>query len=382
MGPTKAAHPVNLPSPLPYLIKTPDTRQKTKIHYPHETLWLLALFAIASGQNNILAISQWIHHNQEFLLEDLGLRTHDGQAKLPSQATLYRFFWRVEQQISLLESRIRQWAIATTQTADLKRVHASVDGKVSRGSRRSRAEQRAIELLSLHLHEIGLTLHQERLTGRESTQARRCMKHFREFAAFLVTADAAYLDAHFARAVTRAGGNYLIALSNNAPDVLESACWIFTLPEHERDTSFTTSEVRSGEVWSWRVQARVIPAELANAFPGCRQVVACQREVFMKATGEVRTETKYAVTSTDLPAQKLAAIWRAHWGVENRSHHKRDTVFGEDACRSRNAAQALAALRNVVLGVFHAQGERRVLMRVRRFAARPQELPAFFGWTS
>lgn len=382
MGPTNAAHPVNLPSPLPYLFKTPDTRQKTKIHYPHETLWLLALFAIASGQNSILAISQWIHHNSEFLLNDLGLRTRDGQAKLPSQATLYRFFWRLEQHAPLLERRIRQWVTATTRTADPHLVHASIDGKVSRGSRRARADQRAIELLSLHLHEIGLTMHQERLTGRESTQARRCLRHLKVFAAFLVTADAAYLDAHFARAVIRAGGNYLIALSKNAPDVLENACWIFTLPQHDSDTRFTTSEVRSGEVWTWRVQARSIPAELSNAFPGCRQVVQCQREVFTKATGEVRSETKYALTSCDLPAAELAGVWRSHWGVENRSHHKRDTVFGEDACRSRRAAQVLAAFRNVVLGVFHAQGERRVLSRVRRFAARPQELPAFFGWTS
>lgn len=362
-------------------MSTPDPRQASKVQHPQSTLWLLVLFAIACRQNNILAISQWIDHHAEFLLDYLGCRTQQ-QARLPSQATLYRFFWQLEQQRELLEGRIRQWAQVLARNQHPGLVQVSIDGKVARGSRRARAGQSAIELLSMYLTHLGVTLHQERLTGRESTQARGCLKYLRALGGFLVTGDAAYLDKHFVRAVVRSGGEYLVVVGNNAPDVLESAAWVFTLPEHSSDTRFVASEVRSGEVWTWSVRTRLASPELTNAFPGAQQFVQCQREVFTKATGEVRTETDYALTSTLLPASELAPVWRSHWAVENRSHHKRDVIFGEDACRSRKAAEVLAALRNVVLAVFHAQGERQVLERVRYLAARPQELPAFFGWPS
>jgi hypothetical protein len=39
-------------------------------------------------------------------------------------------------------------------------------------------------------------------------------------------------------------------------------------------------------------------------------------------------------------------------------HHKRDEVFKEDRCRTRRAAQSLAALRNVVLSLLHLSGDR------------------------
>ena len=72
----------------------------------------------------------------------------------------------------------------------------------------------------------------------------------------------------------------------------------------------------------------------------------------------------------------LACISRNHWAIENKLHHKRDTVFAEDACRTRKAAQALAALRNLLLGFLH-QLNRPVLRSVRSFSVQPMPL---FRW--
>jgi hypothetical protein len=46
---------------------------------------------------------------------------------------------------------------------------------------------------------------------------------------------------------------------------------------------------------------------------------------------------------------------RRHWHIENRLHWPRDVTLGEDACqvRSGHAPQALAALRNCVVGLLH-----------------------------
>lgn len=52
---------------------------------------------------------------------------------------------------------------------------------------------------------------------------------------------------------------------------------------------------------------------------------------------------------------------------------KRDVALGEDACRTRKAAQTLAALRNLLLGFLHVLGVP-VLRSLRRFAVNPMPL--------
>jgi len=77
-------------------------------------------------------------------------------------------------------------------------------------------------------------------------------------------------------------------------------------------------------------------------------------------------------------AASLGGIGRGHWAIENRLHHKRDTVLGEDACRTRKAAQSLAALRNLLLGFLH-QLTTPVLRSVRSFSTNPMPL---YRWLS
>jgi predicted transposase YbfD/YdcC len=75
--------------------------------------------------------------------------------------------------------------------------------------------------------------------------------------------------------------------------------------------------------------------------------------------GRVSTETVYLVTS--LPAaeagpQRLLALARAHWGIENRLHHVRDVSMDEDRCRVRSGARALASVRNTTLALIRRLG--------------------------
>ena len=45
---------------------------------------------------------------------------------------------------------------------------------------------------------------------------------------------------------------------------------------------------------------------------------------------------------------------RGHWGIENKSHYVRDTVYREDHGQAwaGDGPQALASLRNLALGLF------------------------------
>ena len=65
-------------------------------------------------------------------------------------------------------------------------------------------------------------------------------------------------------------------------------------------------------------------------------------------------EVSYYISSSTAAAKVLAEGIRAHWGIENGQHWSLDVLFGQDRCRTRhkNAAENLAWLRKVALGVF------------------------------
>lgn len=76
---------------------------------------------------------------------------------------------------------------------------------------------------------------------------------------------------------------------------------------------------------------------------------------------EQSQEYSFYVTSLvaeEATAEQLAQSIRGHWAAcENGSHYRRDVSLGEDASQisGRPAAQAMATLRNLVLGLFELQ---------------------------
>lgn len=122
----------------------------------------------------------------------------------------------------------------------------------------------------------------------------------------------------------------------------------------------------------WEVESRRVPKGMMPSFVDVRQVIRCQRTIVDKSTGELKRETSYALTNLLASAKDLYRYWRGRWEVENRLHHKRDVIFGEDACHSRKGAQALAALRNLIIGLLHLKQGRHVKRAVRRLQSHPQ----------
>jgi len=134
------------------------------------------------------------------------------------------------------------------------------------------------------------------------------------------------------------------------------------------------------------VTAAVVEADLRAylAWPGARQVLRIARRVVVQATGEVREETAYAITSLAREranARRLARYLRQHWRIENRSHWVRDVTFQEDAGRVRTAPipQVLAALRNAVIGLLHAHGRTRIKAATLDLQANPWDALALLG---
>ena len=106
-----------------------------------------------------------------------------------------------------------------------------------------------------------------------------------------------------------------------------------------------------------------VAAYLAPAWPGLAQV--CRITRCRRIRGVESTETAYAITSltaAEAGADKLLALSRNHWGIENRLHYVRDVSCGEDQCRTRARAapQVLAAFRNTALTIARRLGRKPV----------------------
>jgi predicted transposase YbfD/YdcC len=103
---------------------------------------------------------------------------------------------------------------------------------------------------------------------------------------------------------------------------------------------------------SCATSAEVVPH---LAWPGAAQVVRIERSREIK--GKTTTEVAYYVTSLspgEAAPARLLDLARAHWGIENRLHWRRDVSMNEDRGRTRAGARALAAIRNLVLAMLRS----------------------------
>ena len=108
----------------------------------------------------------------------------------------------------------------------------------------------------------------------------------------------------------------------------------------------------------------VTPEEIGLC--GCWQVIAVRRERIElgRKAGPPSDDLGYYATSLapdQLDEVGLLEAIQGHWdAIENGTHHRRDVSFGEDASQvsQRGAAQVLAALRNLALGLYELEVER------------------------
>lgn len=197
----------SIPSPLPYLASIPDERDDNST-YEWETLFVFMLLAIGSGSKNILAIAQGLEDQKSWLMRQ-GLTTRTGRKAVPKQATVYRFFWQIEERIEVFERAFSDWAVAVFKVLRPgERVTLNTDGKMLRGTKRQGKGERAVLLVSSFLAELDLTLCQQRSLGDEAKTARALIAHFDTLlpdVAWCLTGDAALTEKPVVKDIVKKG---------------------------------------------------------------------------------------------------------------------------------------------------------------------------------
>jgi len=81
------------------------------------------------------------------------------------------------------------------------------------------------------------------------------------------------------------------------------------------------------------------------------------------------------------PPERLRALVRGQWQIENKAHGVRDVTFDEERSQGRggNMPQVMAALRNTAIGLLRCAGHANIAAAGRRLAAQPLQALALIG---
>jgi hypothetical protein len=136
---------------------------------------------------------------------------------------------------------------------------------------------------------------------------------------------------------------------------------------------------RTLETGHGRIAQRRLTASSARNdaldWPYVGQVLKIERASYDCRPQHTRSESVYGITSlpaAQAAAARLMALVRNPWSIEQGLHYRRDVTVQDDACRrqARTAAQGLAVLNNLTIGVIRHLGWNNAAEARRFFAAR------------
>jgi predicted transposase YbfD/YdcC len=253
----------------------------------------------------------------------------------------------------------------------------AIDGKTLRGSQKQGAP--GVHLLSAFAHRMGLTLAQESVDDKtnEPPVALELLRYL-VLEGRIVTMDALLTQRQIAQQIVDAGGDYVMVVKENQPQLLEDIATMFALAPiaGEPRTVAETLALGCGRIEQRWLQTSNVLLGYSD-WPGLAQVFRLERQVIIKKTGEVREEVVAGVTSPAperADAAWLLAMVRGQWQIENQSHWGRAVTFDKDRSQVRcgNIPQIMAALRNTVVGVMRWAGYTNIAAACRQFAAQPR----------
>jgi predicted transposase YbfD/YdcC len=358
----------------------PDFRRCRGKRHPLPAILSLACCAMLCGYRSYSAIAEWGRNYGARIAQALGF-THN----TPCAATLHTVFRHVDR--DAVEATLGAWAeevvVSTPSAPSAGEAAVALDGKTLRGSRKQGAP--GVHLLSALSHHLGLTLAQQAVDDKtnEITQVETVL-HQLVVQGRVCTMDALLTQRHVAQTIVEKGGDYVMIVKENQPQLRADIELVFTLPPvGDRQETAHTVDIGHG-----RIEQRNITTSEAlvgySDWPGLAQVFELGRHVITQKTGKERAEVVYGVTSL-CPERatpgRLLELVRGQWQIENKSHWVRDVTFDEDRSQVRcgNIPHVMAALRNTAIGLLRWAGHTNIAAACRQLAAQPAQALALIG---
>ena len=209
----------------------------------------------------------------------------------------------------------------------------SFDGKTVRSTKKMKAYERPLHIVSAQLADLGLTFGQKAVEGKsnEIPAVRELLKEL-DVRGCVVVADALNCQEETAKEILKGGADYLLCVKGNQKNTRQPIAEYLRDESHQAEIDTVTREEKN----RGRREKRTAYATTNVAwFPGKKWpelafVGAIHREF---EYGNKKTdEWHYYISSRKLTAQELLHRSRMEWSVESM-HWILDVQFDEDNCR-------------------------------------------------
>jgi predicted transposase YbfD/YdcC len=278
---------VSHPRPLiEVLAEIPDFRSNQGKRHPLAAILALMCSALLCGYRSYTAMAEWGRNYGVCLTRALGFTRQP-----PCAATLHTILRQVDREA--LEAKLGVWVEGVLVGTPLPQDGAegiAVDGKTLRGRQKQGAP--GVHLLSALGHRLGVTLAQ-RAVADKTNEMPVALDLLRQLVleGRVVTMDALLTQRQIAQQIVEAGGDYVMVVKENQPQLREDITTVFALPPivGETRTVAETVDGGHGRIEQRRLQTSDVLVGYSD-WPGLAQVFQLERQVIRKKSGVVRKE--------------------------------------------------------------------------------------------
>jgi predicted transposase YbfD/YdcC len=223
----------------------------------------------------------------------------------------------------------------------------AIDGKTMRRSHNRAADLGPLHVVSAWATEHGLALGQVATEEKsnEITAIPELLDQL-DISDSTITIDAMGCQREIAQKIVTGGGDYVLAVKDNQPNLHEAIREFFL--EHLADDMarvphgfHETRDKGHGRVDERTYYAAQVPDKfpLRALWPGLK-AFGCATRITTRPDGTHSEDVRYYILSRDLSGPRFAAAVRGHWGIENSLHWVLDMNFREDENRTRERTLA------------------------------------------
>jgi hypothetical protein len=194
-----------------------DPRHARGIRHPYSSLLALTFLGLLCRQVDMASLQRWAQDHWRSLKGPLGFT----RKKPPHATTIGRALARFS--LQQFREAFAGWLVSLPQAAGA--ATAAADGKTSKQGHDAQGEP--VHMLNVFAHELGLCLAQFPVTGGKPTEPQTLKAGLAELIEHypflrLFTGDALFCQRPLASVILQADRDFLFAVKDNQPDLLEA----------------------------------------------------------------------------------------------------------------------------------------------------------------
>lgn len=335
-----------------------DARQKGKVVYPLDYVYLVSFLSALSGRTSCVQIADFWKNNgpalreifADFPKEDI---SHDTVRRLLMLVDPSQFQDLYQRLIAPLVYQFHQRVVAV----DGQAVRATKTPKIKTGK----------YILSFYDTDNGIVLGQKLIGEKENeiTHAADLAKGF-DLDGTVVTTDALNTQAKLAQTLIEKGADYCMAVKENHKDLYYDLQLAFVDITETRTRKHVTKDFAHGRIEDreyFVLPASALGSKHLNKWKGLDEgsIVKTTTKTWKKSTGKATDLDRYYISSLhfDDPhiSEQIARAVRGHWGIENQLHYVLDVDFHQDLtqCKNANYVQNRTLLNKSALSLIRRQ---------------------------